>query len=312
MSVKTIEKVEPVMTSLPRTGSKFFRFIDDSDEPEIIRIISADEDGNIVKYFDSNKKRHSMSYEDLLSKYTMLSADGVIIFSIVEFGGSSDVIIALQNLNGAPSTLDLPYAVCRQGVNDFFAEIRNSHIDDERYIGVSVSQDTCPANINFNGIMVCDKLKYQLPVVVYMDDTLDDILGLFRSKKFDEAIQEYCGRFAYRLRDTIIHGLCGSLRSLLETNNFMYDFRKCFGITEVPFHIDESSDELSLENILYLENELKANIMETYVIKYTKEINLKDIRRDHLLVSSAADGFKTLFIVGYDKSDNEYVPRNMV
>ena len=81
---------------------------------------------------------------------------------------------------------------------------------------------------------------------------------------------------------------------------------------EIPFTIDEDSEGLSLENIIYMENEIKANIMETYLIRYTREIDLRTIKRDYKLVTSSSDKYDKVYIVGYDKSDNAYVPRQVI
>ena len=80
----------------------------------------------------------------------------------------------------------------------------------------------------------------------------------------------------------------------------MYDFRCLFNIKEVPFHIDEESESLSAENVAYLSSELNINILETYVLKYAKDIDLNSITRNYILVTSAQDMYNGVYIVGYD------------
>lgn len=301
------------------TGAKFFRFIEGQEEPEIIRISTADEIK--VKYFDKSGQRHTMPYKELADNYRQLRADGIITFSIVSVGEASDVLVALKSLPSEtiPASMradipnNIPYAVCRQSIFDFFTN-NMKKTDGVVYVGVSVNQDTCPANIDFNDMLTCTGLKYNRPVAVYLDDTLEDILKLFNHKKYNDALValETASKHQPQFKDKAVLGLNKTLKELLVNNNFMYDFRKCFGITEVPFHIDEESEGLSMENIIFLENELKVNIMETYLIRYTREIDLRSIKRDYLLVTSAADKFSKVYIVGYDTADGEYVPRATV
>ena len=48
------------MSNVIHTGAKFFRFIEGQEDPEVIRISTADEVK--VKYFDNSGKRKTMSY----------------------------------------------------------------------------------------------------------------------------------------------------------------------------------------------------------------------------------------------------------
>lgn len=279
------------------TGSKFFRFIDDSDEPEIIRVLKVNNNKKVVRYLDDAGNKCIMSLSKL-DDYKMLKADGMIMFSIVRVGDIDDVIVSLSKV---PNESNLPYAVCRQSIFDFFSNNTNGN-DNVIFVGVSVSQDTCPANIDFQQILSCNGVEYNKPIVVYIDDTLDDILSLFRHEKFNKVLKDLIEVSNSTFKDKIVTGYCKSISDLLTDNNFMYDFRKCFNIMEIPGSIDPDDNELSKFNIDFLSNELKENITKTYTIKYTKEIDLKSIVRDYVLVSSASDKFSDVYIVGYDKN----------
>lgn len=301
-------------------GSKFFRYIDKDNEQalELIRILKANPIKDKIRYFDMHTgKANTIDYKTLIDNYSELSPDGSIIFAVASIGNANDVIVALKDYANR-SKNELPYAVCRQSIHDFFQDFNK---EDFRRIsvGISVSQDTCPSNIDFGQVLTCDASKeiYQKHIMIYLDDTLDDILKLVRSTKYDNALKKL-KTMAYQearqegFNENNIIGYCESLRDLLESNTFMYDFRKCFNIVEVPFHIDPDRDTLNGENILYLEKEFKCNIMETYMIEYTREIDLKSIKRDYCLISSAKDNFNKVYIIGYDKADGEYVPRSTV
>ena len=102
-----------------------------------------------------------------------------------------------------------------------------------------------------------------------------------------------------------LESISSSLKDLLETNKFFYDFRTCFNIKEIPFHINDEDETLNDANKLYLSKELNEDIMNTYVLKYSKEYNLSKIERDYVLVSPIEDEQtrkNNVFIVGYDSN----------
>ena len=293
------------MQSNIKIGSKFFKYI--NNELNVVRITRFEKEKDKITYLDKDNEKTIAKYSSFTNEYKMLKPDGIMMFSIVKIGKAtdntaSDVIVALQKF---PSEDNIPYAVCRQGIYDFFTDITRKKYDMYNImdIGISVSQDTCPANIDFRTVLSCDDIVYTKPVAVYLDDSLDTILGLFKTRKFDETIRNYKNYCERCFPNVKLNGVCQSLKELLEINNFMYDFRRCFDIIEVPFSIDEESEELSQENIVSLENKLKIKILETYPIKYTREIDLKSIKRDYVLVSSAQDKYSSVHIIGYDKAE---------
>ena len=155
-------------------------------------------------------------------------------------------------------------------------------------------------------------MKYNNPIVVYIEDTLEDILCLFKHKKFDNTLRLLKDRSLERFTNSIVMGYSETLKELLESNNFMFDFRKCFNIVEVPHPINPDFEGLSIENILYLENEYQFNILETYLIPYSRDIDFSEIKRNYMIVASAADKYSKLYVVGYDKAGGDYVPRKLV
>ena len=121
------------------TGNKLFKYEDDKDTPDIIRVISSDISSGVIKYYDSNWKKQISTYEELLDEYKVLKADGMIMLTIVSVGDASDVMVLLKDFKRVGDTL--PYAICRQSIHDFF----NDH-EQFPTVGLSVSQETCPAN----------------------------------------------------------------------------------------------------------------------------------------------------------------------
>lgn len=284
------------------SGSKFYRYLDGQDYPEIIRLLNIDYDKGIVKFLDVDGNKKKSSYEYIAKNFKMLAPDGLISFNHVNMpDGNEDVIVALKAF---PKTdkewdnmSDMPYAICRQMSADVFS---NTFDVEHPIIGISISQDTCPANVDYGVMLACTGLNYSRMIAVYLDDTLDKILSLFDNKIFDKVFENV---IYPRWKDT--RGCCQSLEELLRTNKFMFDFRKCFRVIEVPFIITEDdvqSEQLCELNTNFLANELKINITETYLIEYSRDIDFSKFKRKYVLISSADNGFSKVYVVGYDEA----------
>lgn len=278
-------------------GSKFYKY--DGDNPVIVRIANIDEAKNIIRYYDENGVKWKANIDKFMERYKMLTPDAIISFAIVNVNDDHDVVIAAKKIyKNTEETTDnenLPNIICRQMISDVFCAFENAFQPNRRIIGASISQRTCPANVNFETLLSCTGIESNLMISVYLDDTLDDIMKFVPVKRYNEVFKELNDKY-----QGYYEGMCTSLKQLLEKNKFMYDFRCMFNIKEVPFHIDEESERLSNENIAYLSGELNINILETYVLKYAKDINLNSITRNYILVTSAQDLYNDVYIVGYD------------
>ena len=276
-------------------GSKFYRY--EGDEPVIVRIVNVNYDKNIIKYINSDGMKWKSNLDDFKNSYRMLTPDASISFSIVDVNGEKDVIVAAKKIPKSIEAADkidgLPTIVCRQMCSDVFVNMAHP---EARVIGACVSQATCPAHIDFSLLLACSGLESSDMISTYLDDKLEDILRFVNVKKFNAVLSEL-----YTKNHNLYDGLCMTIKQLLSDNKFMYDYRRMFDIMEIPFHIDEKSECLSSENVAFLSNELKVNIVETYVLKYTKDIDMSSITRSYVLVTSAYDGYKDVYIVGYDK-----------
>ena len=291
-------------------GTKYFRYEADQDEPEIIRVRSFDETTKEVKYFDSNGNKKKMTLDDLKSKYKMLKPDGLLNVTIVKVGIGSDVITSIVSYDDRSA--DLPFAVCRQCIYDIFTNMTSRM--NKTILGLSINRDSCPSNVNFKDVFMCEGVKETATIMVYLDDLIEDILKFLNVKKYDTVLRTTAEQIKANYMTFNNSGICETYRDLLEINHFMYDFRKCFGIIELPYSIEGKDeygdlDHLTFNNVVFLEDLVKRNIMATYVVKYTREIDLRTIKRDYILATSAAEDHKNVYIVGYDMSDNEYIPQ---
>ena len=300
---------------IKRIGCKLYKYVEGMDEPEILRIYKVDEVKKVIQLFNKDRKKVTKTLEELESEYRQLAPDGVVNVSIVKNNTVSDVVVTLGRLIGPVQDNDYPYAVCRQLIYDVFTNYANSADENTVYAGMSISKDTCPAEVEFKDVLVCDKLVESRAVYVYLDDTLDDLLAIIPSKKYDAVLRNIellskstdLGTFEPGVRAL---GFAKSFRELLVSNKFMYDFRRAFGIFDVPYEISEEYESLYEPNIIFIEKQLHVNILETYLVRYTRELDLGSIKRDYMLVSSDKEDNKKIYIVAFDKAIGDYVPRD--
>lgn len=283
-------------------GDKFYRYIEETDTVEIIRI-SKIKNENSFSYVTVDNTKGTITKSELLDSYTKLKSDATIAFTIVNLQDDmKDVIVAMYRTNDLENGVNLPYAVCRQNIFDLFTN--QVQKGKTMYFGVSVSVDTIPEDVPFEMTLACNGLVYDNKISVYMDDTLETILSFVNTGKFDAVLNS----IYTKVSNSEIKGYCNSLEQLLLENDFMYDFLRAFDIHRVDFELEtQENGELDVNQRIIIEEMLKVEMFRTYVLEYDKEINLKEIKRNYILVS---DKNNKLFIVGYDKG--EYINRAYV
>lgn len=285
-------------------GDKFYKYIEEEDRIEIVRIIKMKNTETFIIEREDTKDKFKINRDRLLSEFTRLKSDGFISFAIVNLQDNlKDVIVSLYRSKDIDNKVALPYAACRQNIFDLFSsQIKREGINsDVTYIGISVSVDTIPEDTPYEMVLSCNGIIENTMVSVYIDDTLDSILSMIRESKYDLVLKTLNNR----LSDPKIVGSCESLRDLLIYNNFMYDFHKGFNIVKVPFKVEIlESYEILPEQRIYLENDLKVEMFRTYTLEYDKEINLNKIEREYILISDVND---KLYILAYDKG--KYINR---
>lgn len=278
-------------------GDKFYRYDEETDKIDIIRIKKIQNE-NLFSYEKENVS-YKITREELLKNYTKLRPDGTVAFTIVNLENKlKDVIVTLYRTKDLQDGIAIPYCACRQNIFDMFTN--QVQKGKTMYVGVSVSQETMPDDTPFEIVLACNGIDYVNQVSVYLDDTLEDLLSFVNKPKFDLVLTNIHNN----VTNKDIQGYCTSLRQLLEENDFMYDFLRAYNIIRVNFAIDKDSTELDPFRREYIEGIIKEEMFKTYVVKYDKEINLNKIERSHIIVS---DKNKEIFIIAYDKG--EYINR---
>lgn len=261
------------------------------------------------------------SMSNIEDHYIILKPVGFIGFNIVDLKNNlQDVIVSLFRYEDIQQTPAVPYAVCRQCIIDFLYQ----QIDPKtEYTGISISQETCPSNVDFNVMLACDKTHTGTMVAIYLDYTLDYILSLIKTKPFDDVLycnlldhakhesEQYGGSYMYKqiIGKDCSKGYCKDLKTLLNMNNFMYDVHRAFKIYDLDFEDmkDHQGHSLSMEETKVISTLICKNITATLVVEYDYDIDIKNIGQNYILVN---DKFNKLYVVCYieDKTRPYIVP----
>jgi len=296
-----------------KLGSIYFRKKEDSNEFETIRFVGLKNEKEITVLEDGVEKKVSPSF---LDDYRELVSDGIITFSIVQVktvdgNNVDDVIVCVHRRTELELGDAEPYIVCRQNINDFFYNYINQN-DRTEFFGVSVSRSSCPENIDFMAVRACDDISYSIGINFYIEDSIDTILKMIKTKKFDKVLESGLSDFMRSLGKIYtgsiksLRGRANSLELLLKENNLQYDINTAFNITEIGIDMEEviidAEDKVgkyrSLNNVaISTLNELfKINISNTIVQEYDHSISLDEILGKHMLIR---DSKNVLYIISY-------------
>jgi hypothetical protein len=103
-------------------------------------------------------------------------------------------------------------------------------------------------------------------------------------------------------------GYNDTYRKLLEQNDFMYNFRRAFGIVRFNFAIDKSIDRWTEDGIYKITNQevqaiegvTKHQVVAPILIKYDKSVDLSEIKRSYIVFE---DSNKEIYVISYDKGN---------
>jgi hypothetical protein len=181
-------------------------------------------------------------------------------------------------------------------------------------VGMCMSIETIPDGVDYNIMTTCNGLRHYTMVAAYIDDKLDDILACLKLNKYNAVLEElFQGHMVHvridkeeSMKQPIHMGYCRTLRSLLDYNDFMYDFRRAFGIEQINIKL---SSEITEDNKLsnnakeFLQKLYNKFILDELVIKYDKDIDLESIKKTAMMVCDCDDN---IYIITYTEG-KEYI-----
>lgn len=289
-------------------GSKYYRY-DENNNLEIIRIYK-NNDLEVKVFVDNDKdNKFKMSIKELEEKYIRLNPHAFINFCIAKVRDDlSDVIVTMHKMHDLAHNDPIPACVCRQNITDLFAN--NIIVLDKMYVGCCMSLQTCPPDIDYGIMVACNGFSKTTTVCTYMDDTLDNILGMVNTREYDRTLESlFADHINYEVEKKSLpsmvktrmmklesyDGYCKSLKTLLEENNFMYDFYRAFNIVPITEEViyDKGEGTVSNNIVDIISDIYQVNIVSTLCMEYWYDIDLDNIDNDHILIM--------------DKNDNLYV-----
>lgn len=288
-------------------GCKLFKEKENGDF-EIIRIIKVYNQEKVKIRYENDGREEKVLLKDL-SEWTILGSIGIVSFSIVELGKNkveNDVIVTLSRNLDIKSGLSVPCVICRQSVTDFFYNLLSNQVD-HGFVGVSVSDRTCPPNIEYGHLLACDNISYSNMINIYYDDTIESVLRCVNVIKFNDVLRKLYERHVKAVNNPLLKfrkqdkGWCSDIVTLLEINNFWIDVDQAFNIIDVDFEISnyiiEKKDgkgldyySLSKEVLSFFSSTFKINIVDCIILEYGYDIDLFEYRNENYILVRDCDG----------------------
>lgn len=318
---------------LKYNGYKFFKYNEDTDSLEIVRIVGMKDFNEKFKVKDeSTGKVKTMPYEVLKQKYTPLQPRGFIMFINVWIDTASgkksdDVIVAAYDMNHLKVFNDnIPYVVCRQSINDIFYDVIRAD-ENKEMVGCCISKDTIPTNFMMSELLTCSGVYNSQIVNYYIDDTIESVLECLEVEQFDNMLENlFKEHMILKNRNNPLFdfsscnilqndGWCRNLSTLLHENNFITDFDIMRNIQALDFDLSEfiisppqhedtelegktdQPDHLSKEVVVWLSRTYRIPIKNALIIRYDYDIDLAEF--DNTVYMLFRDSTNTTYIVVY-------------
>lgn len=314
-------------------GYRFYKQLSD-DEFEILRVVDLNQkDKTRCTAMDESGKNHKIGQEDLKG-YTPLEPYGVVTFNLLKLNNKEgeradkDVMVTAHKLIDLKLGLNnnTPFIICRQSVNDFYYDYISHNPTETRMYGFSVSQDTCPTNINMNTLTACSEVLESIMIFVYKDDTVESMITCIPSYikyNIDKCLKQLHDEYCDSINATpivkagkVIHGWCSDLETLMNTNNFMVDFNQMCEIT--GFDVDLLDWMVLGDDGLYSFNEaarlffctvFKVNAVDTKIVKFDYSVNMANFKHDKYTM--IRDAKNNIWIVVY-LEEGKYLEEELI
>lgn len=256
---------------------------------------------------DKDNRKVSLT-KSQLEEFTMLEPDGLMVHVLAsDPQQGNDTICLLYKMDDINKGDNIPYAVCRQNIIDPF-EILLNNDPNKLIVGASISKDTAPEGFDFEIAYAAAGIKYQQINFVYKDDSFEDIMSFVNEEAFDKTLKIITDILDDEDCKIKFTGYKSTYRELLTENDFMYDFRRAFGIVRFNFDIDTSIDrwtddgiyKISKQEIENIEGITKHQVIAPILIKYDKSVDLTEIKRSYIVFE---DTNKEIYVISYDKGN---------
>lgn len=326
----TKKKIKASIDYKKYQGYKFYK-VNEDDQVDIVRIVSLYKDSpDVLVKREGESNSFKMDINDLAEKYTPLTPKGFITLNQVVIRDANgqncpDVIVAMYDMIHVRMGERQPAAVCRQSINDFFYHLLMTD-PNKTIAGVSVSQENCPANINYDVMMACDGVIRSDMVNFYLDDTIDTILDAVDTTPYDNVLHKlfkdhlaskgYGESSIKNFKYPSVDGWCRNVKALLVDNNFISDIDSMrhttalnFDLKEFLVEVDKEVYEFNSVMLDFFNYIYKLNVTKTMVVPYGYDINLGEFNNSNYIFMR--DSESVTWVVVYT-SEGEYIEKDLV
>lgn len=291
-------------------GTWFYKVTDDGVDQ--IRLERVKNENCFVFTRNRNYRENIKLTRKEFDEYTMLNPHGYFTASTVTLdNGVKDVICTLHRTKDISDGDSIPYAVCRQSVLDIFANLAKPEEDKNVYIGLSMSKDTCPPDVDYAVMLLAQNVLKSYNMAVYLDDGIADIMHYIPTSFYNEVLMKMP---QLEIPESMGHkavGKCFTLRQLLDYTEFIYDFKSAFAthILDETLNIDEDG-KVDSKSIDLIEQALGFKLYDAFGIEYGYDIDFNRIANDYVIVS---DKDNKTYVVSYVKGEDiDMATRNRI
>lgn len=248
-------------------------------------LIGINDDEAEYRTYSVEKYYIKLTEDQLKERFTKLTADGFITISnifyknnTVKDGEDMDVLITIHRRNKRT-----PFAICRQNAIDVFNYDQASNTIP---IGLVISRETCPKNIDIEALMVADNIKDFKAACFYIDDDMPTILSYLGSlNKYDDTIKKLGERYS----TSLYTGCAKSVKQLVTDKYLFGEFRLASKVRSWVFPLDKNRDSFNDHELSELSRLYDISTSECYYIPYSRNIDFSKLDGRYSLMACRFD-----------------------
>ena len=280
-------------------GTKIYKY--ENDELKTLRIKKCK--SNKYVCVDINDKSNSVILtEETRKDYITLTPDAILNIMIASINNEKDIFVCVHRLQDMSAGSSVPALILRQDVYSLSKNVFNT--SNITYVGDCLTINTCEES-EYKEFFKFNNIDEVHSIALYIDDAFDDICDLINNNhRITKITSEVLSELKDKYETPNVEGYCESITELMETNNFMYNFRSLFNILTVDFEIELDNNvsedgivTLNAKQINRIEDILRQYITNVNVLKYDKDIDVGSIvSHSHLMV---CDKNNNIYLISY-------------
>lgn len=292
-------------------GAKYYTY--EGETRIVYRVIKITDDEITVRTEDKSRKTiKRATLENMLELMPEALLDLMITTTTMDGKEYDDVYGCVYRTDAIMSSVKTPHIILRQ---DCYSILKNNPFNEmgtTEYVGDCLTQDFMPNGDKLMSIMLFDSVQFNTTISLYLDDTLDDILGCIPRSAMDKINNTLRG-IKSRMNSDAVHivGYCSSLEELMKDNNFMTCYRSIFNITQVDWPVVLGKESYNSDGDIILngkqrkkiEDMLRKYISNIHVLKYDQDLDIGSfVAFKHIMIS---DSSQTIYMIAYQE-DGDY------